>query len=53
MNNGYAQPPEQPGLGIEWDWKAIERMRNAAPIVLTAAAVSKPAKPVSKPARKR
>ena len=54
MQNGYAQPPEQPGLGIDWDWKAIERMRNAAPVVLTAAAVSKPVKPAGKaPARRR
>ncbi len=54
MKNGYAEPPQEPGLGIDWDWKAIERMRNAAPVVLTAAAVSKPVKATARPpARKR
>jgi hypothetical protein len=37
-------------LGIEWDWKAVERLRAGTPIVLTAAVVSKPSKAL---ARKR
>ena len=36
MQDGYALPPQTPGLGIEWDWDAIARMRNAAPIVVSA-----------------
>ena len=36
MQDGYALPPQTPGLGIEWDWDAIARMRNAAPIVVAA-----------------
>ena len=24
---GYAVPPSQPGLGIEWDWGAIQSMQ--------------------------
>jgi L-alanine-DL-glutamate epimerase-like enolase superfamily enzyme len=42
IHDGYAQPSDAPGLGIDWDWKAIERRRNAAPEVIAA----------SKPARK-
>ena len=34
IQNGYAMPSNQPGLGIEWDWKAIERRRKAPPEVL-------------------
>ena len=33
IENGMARPFESPGLGIEWDWKAIEKMRVAAPVV--------------------
>jgi L-alanine-DL-glutamate epimerase-like enolase superfamily enzyme len=25
MDDGHAMPPEAPGLGIEWDYAAIER----------------------------
>jgi L-alanine-DL-glutamate epimerase-like enolase superfamily enzyme len=25
MADGYAIPPDTPGLGIDWDWHAIER----------------------------
>jgi len=34
IQNGYAMPSNQPGLGIDWDWKAIERRRKAPPAVL-------------------
>ena len=34
--DGYATPSAQPGLGIEWNWPALERMRNAAPAVIAA-----------------
>lgn len=37
FKNGYAIPSSQPGLGIEWDWKAIERRRPHATAVVTAA----------------
>ncbi|MEX0959004.1 MAG: mandelate racemase/muconate lactonizing enzyme family protein [Burkholderiales bacterium] len=39
IDEGYAYPFEQPGLGIEWDWKAIEKLRLAAPAVLAARTV--------------
>jgi L-alanine-DL-glutamate epimerase-like enolase superfamily enzyme len=29
MSDGYALPPADPGLGIEWDWNAIERHATA------------------------
>jgi hypothetical protein len=44
MKDGYALPSQQPGLGIDWDWKAIERKRNGQPIVLSAGSGPKPAK---------
>jgi L-alanine-DL-glutamate epimerase-like enolase superfamily enzyme len=25
LRDGFAIPPQAPGLGIEWDWPAIER----------------------------
>ena len=25
IRDGFAIPPQAPGLGIEWDWPAIER----------------------------
>ena len=34
IQDGYALPSDRPGLGIEWDWKAIEKRRNAAPQVV-------------------
>lgn len=36
LKDGYALPSPQPGLGIDWDWKAIEKRRNAAPSVIAA-----------------
>jgi L-alanine-DL-glutamate epimerase-like enolase superfamily enzyme len=52
IQNGYAMPSNQPGLGIEWDWKAIERRRKAPADVLTASrAQSKAPKPA--PGRRR
>jgi L-alanine-DL-glutamate epimerase-like enolase superfamily enzyme len=36
IEKGYAYPFETPGLGIDWDWKAIERMRAAQPAVIGA-----------------
>jgi L-alanine-DL-glutamate epimerase-like enolase superfamily enzyme len=29
MADGYAIPPDTPGLGIDWDWQAIERRTSA------------------------
>ncbi|HZR02607.1 MAG TPA: enolase C-terminal domain-like protein, partial [Burkholderiales bacterium] len=34
MRDGYALAPEATGLGIEWDWEAIARLRNGPPVVL-------------------
>jgi L-alanine-DL-glutamate epimerase-like enolase superfamily enzyme len=34
IEKGYAYPYETPGLGIEWNWKAIDRLRVAPPAVL-------------------
>ena len=34
IEGGYALPSDRPGLGIEWDWKAIEKRRNALPQVV-------------------
>jgi L-alanine-DL-glutamate epimerase-like enolase superfamily enzyme len=42
MKDGYAYPSTQPGLGIEWDWKAIERKRLAPPAVVSAGAAPTP-----------
>jgi L-alanine-DL-glutamate epimerase-like enolase superfamily enzyme len=36
IEKGYAYPFEQPGLGIEWDWKAIDKLRLAPPAVVAA-----------------
>ena len=36
IEDGYATPSSEPGLGIEWNWDAIARMRQAAPIVVAA-----------------
>jgi L-alanine-DL-glutamate epimerase-like enolase superfamily enzyme len=44
IQNGYAIPSNQPGLGIEWDWKAIERRRKAPPDIL-APSRSQPKRP--------
>jgi L-alanine-DL-glutamate epimerase-like enolase superfamily enzyme len=33
IENGYALPNAQPGLGIEWDWTAIERLSVAEAFV--------------------
>ena len=35
VENGYAIPPTSPGLGIDWDWKAIEKARMFTPLVVT------------------
>ena len=34
IRDGRAYPSSEPGLGIDWDWDAIARMRTAAPIVI-------------------
>ena len=36
IENGFAIPSDRPGLGIEWDWKAIGK-RAGAPIVVAKA----------------
>lgn len=38
IEKGYAYPFDRPGLGIEWDWKAIDRMRVAPPAIVQAKA---------------
>jgi L-alanine-DL-glutamate epimerase-like enolase superfamily enzyme len=34
IEDGCAVAPEAPGLGIEWDWQAIEARQEFAPIVI-------------------
>lgn len=34
IREGRAYASSEPGLGIDWDWKAIGRLRAAAPIVI-------------------
>lgn len=34
IQEGHALPPEEPGLGIEWDWEAIGRRRVDATTLL-------------------
>jgi L-alanine-DL-glutamate epimerase-like enolase superfamily enzyme len=34
IEKGFAYPFDAPGLGIDWDWKAIEKMRVAPPAVV-------------------
>jgi L-alanine-DL-glutamate epimerase-like enolase superfamily enzyme len=34
FDGGYAVPSTKPGLGIEWDWTAIERKRAGSAIVI-------------------
>jgi L-alanine-DL-glutamate epimerase-like enolase superfamily enzyme len=38
IEKGFAFPFDRPGLGIEWDWKAIEKLRVAAPAVVGSSA---------------
>ena len=46
IKDGYATPSFAPGLGIEWDWSAIERRRKATPdVVALSRASPKLAKP--------
>lgn len=32
--DGHAVPSDKPGLGIEWDWKAIEKKRQDTPVTV-------------------
>ncbi len=34
IRKGFAHPFTGPGLGIEWDWKAIAKLRVAAPAII-------------------
>ena len=34
MADGHAVPSDKAGLGIEWDWKAIEKKRTGAPALV-------------------
>ena len=34
IRDGRAHASEDPGLGIDWDWDAIQRLRSAKPIVI-------------------
>ena len=36
VEDGYAYPPDTPGLGIAWDWAAIQK-RQIANITITSA----------------
>lgn len=48
IKDGYALASSRPGLGIEWDWKAIERRRNAMPEVVAATRrAPKPTRPAT------
>ena len=52
IEDGYAVPSAQPGLGIDWDWKAIERRRSGTPAVVAAPRVAPvPAKPARRKRR--
>jgi L-alanine-DL-glutamate epimerase-like enolase superfamily enzyme len=33
IENGHAVPSEAPGLGIDWDWRAIERMAGTPMVI--------------------
>jgi L-alanine-DL-glutamate epimerase-like enolase superfamily enzyme len=35
VKDGYAIPPASPGIGIDWDWQAIEKARMFTPLVIT------------------
>ena len=37
IRDGRAYPSSEPGLGIDWDWDAIARARDAAPTVIATA----------------
>lgn len=52
IQDGHALPSDAPGLGIEWDWKAIERRRNAPPHVV-ATSRSAPAREKAAAAKRR
>ena len=34
IRDGRAYASAEPGLGIDWDWNAIERLRSAAPLIV-------------------
>ena len=34
IRDGRAYPSSEPGLGIDWDWDAIARLRAATPIAI-------------------
>lgn len=34
VEGGYAYPSLRPGLGIDWNWEAIRRLRRAEPLVV-------------------
>ena len=34
MAGGHAVPSDKPGLGIDWDWKAIEKKRTGTPALV-------------------
>jgi hypothetical protein len=40
IEQGYAYPCDKPGLGTEWNWKGIEKLRVAAPAVVKSDASS-------------
>jgi L-alanine-DL-glutamate epimerase-like enolase superfamily enzyme len=35
IREGRAYPSSEPGLGIDWDWEAIGRLRGAAPVAIS------------------
>jgi L-alanine-DL-glutamate epimerase-like enolase superfamily enzyme len=34
IRDGRAYPSSEPGLGIDWDWEAIARLRSVAPVAI-------------------
>jgi L-alanine-DL-glutamate epimerase-like enolase superfamily enzyme len=34
IRGGRAYPSSEPGLGLDWDWEAIARMRSVAPVAI-------------------
>jgi L-alanine-DL-glutamate epimerase-like enolase superfamily enzyme len=28
VQDGFAYPPDAPGLGIDWDWQAVQKQQS-------------------------